>query len=64
MQGEHDGRMRGAQGHALLPFRAIARRPGSVRPGWRRPDLAVLSLRGPTCPIISDRFKRSGPSTH
>eukprot|EP00966_Prymnesium_polylepis_P257467 5947926-Prymnesium_polylepis.1 len=31
LQGEHDGHVRGAQGQALLPFRAIARRPGSVR---------------------------------
>jgi hypothetical protein len=40
-QGEHDGHVRGAQGDALLPFRAIEMRPGSVLPwvqdaGWMR----------------------------
>lgn len=43
LQGERYGRVRGVQlqGQALLPFRAIERRPGSVRPwvqdaGWMR----------------------------
>ena len=41
LQGKRHGRKRGVQGHALLPFRAIKMRPGSVRPwvrdaGWMR----------------------------